>query len=578
MRLLSLEINKIFSIGHIELNLDKRGLVLVAGYSHDERNSNAVGKSSLINKSLIWGLYNKTPSGDQGDKVVNIHTDGKNAFVKVKFEGIDGGIYNLIRGRNPNSLLLEKNGTPIESRHSADTQELIVQALGKDYKTFVQTDFFGQGRSQSFFSLTPSEQKAIIEEILPFEMLDQWLENTKSRIKDLDQEILETTTETTIIESQLVTLEHTRSDLTRRSALWNTKHYQDTNLLKERINNISTHNQNIKNEISNLENKLKGYEKAKELISIGSALRGEIDELNRQMRIYEKEHCPACRTKISPEIRDEKLKILSEAVQQKSKEIGEKEQEWEIYKEFKFKLPGQEIEKIQAKIETLKEERKDISYFTSRLEEIEKEKNPFEDSIIGLVDSISAKEQIKLKLTDKRSSLTSTLNAVKVWESGFSKDLKNYLFEKACPYLSDRTNSYLRELGNPQLRVQFSTTKILTSGEKRNDLAIRVSSDTGGSHHSLLSGGEQGLLGFAIGLALSDLAQSQGQAYSNILVLDEPFTYLAKENAEKVVTFLTTKLSKRKESIFLISNDEDLKNLVPNIIRVEKRNGITSVV
>jgi DNA repair exonuclease SbcCD ATPase subunit len=55
-----------------------------------------------------------------------------------------------------------------------DTQRLIDQLLGADFKTFIQTAYFGQGRTIHYASLTPREQKAVLENILPMEDVDRW--------------------------------------------------------------------------------------------------------------------------------------------------------------------------------------------------------------------------------------------------------------------------------------------------------------------------------------------------------------------------------------------------------------------
>ena len=82
---------------------------------------------------------------------------------------------------------------------------------------------------------------------------------------------------------------------------------------------------------------------------------------------------------------------------------------------------------------------------------------------------------------------------------------------------------------------------------------------------------------FAIGLALSDLANSQVSGRSNVLILDEPFLGLDKRNASNIVEYLNSKLLEQRDSIFLISNEESLTNLVANRIRVVKERGITRV-
>ena len=54
MRLLSLTASNVFSLGEVEIDLEKQGLVLVSGKSLDEGGSNGAGKSNLANKAILW--------------------------------------------------------------------------------------------------------------------------------------------------------------------------------------------------------------------------------------------------------------------------------------------------------------------------------------------------------------------------------------------------------------------------------------------------------------------------------------------------------------------------------------------
>ena len=78
-----------------------------------------------------------------------------------------------------------------------------------------------------------------------------------------------------------------------------------------------------------------------------------------------------------------------------------------------------------------------------------------------------------------------------------------------------------------------------------------------------------------MGLALSDLAETQAEGSSELLILDEPFMALDPRNCENVVRFLTENLAKRKSTILLISNESELQELIPNTIKIIKRNGIS---
>ncbi len=180
MKLIRLRADKVFSLGRINESLENLGLTMVTGFSHDENSANGAGKSSFTRNALLWGLYGQIMGGARGDDVINRHTNGKDCYVEIDFRGVDEQVYELVRTKNPNGLKLTCEDKDLSCKLEKDTQQLINKALGRDFKSFIQTDFFGQGRKLSFFELIPSEQKEIIDDILPLEYLTEWEAESKT--------------------------------------------------------------------------------------------------------------------------------------------------------------------------------------------------------------------------------------------------------------------------------------------------------------------------------------------------------------------------------------------------------------
>jgi DNA repair exonuclease SbcCD ATPase subunit len=197
MQILRAKIQNIFSIGEIDINLASRGLTLVSGYSKDENDPNGSGKSSLAHKAITWGLWGETVIGAKADKVIK--AGEKKASVEIDFLGRDGTAWRVNRSRNPNKLRLRSihldTGEPIED-HSCklakETQEKINVCLGRDFQTWVQTDFFGQGRKLAFPELTPAARYKVLEEILPIEEISEWVAYTREQ-KNKMERLLENT-------------------------------------------------------------------------------------------------------------------------------------------------------------------------------------------------------------------------------------------------------------------------------------------------------------------------------------------------------------------------------------------------
>jgi DNA repair exonuclease SbcCD ATPase subunit len=207
-----------------------------------------------------------------------------------------------------------------------------------------------------------------------------------------------------------------------------------------------------------------------------------------------------------------------------------------------------------------------------------KEQNPF-TSILDLSKRNVLDKKIELDGYNKSLRLVQgELNKLEVWENAFGKDIKLMMFNQACPFLTEKVNEYFQHLNNNQLRLEFSTIKTLKSKkEQRAEFNVEVISNEKQIEFNSLSGGEQQIVNFAVGMALSNLA-TLSQEKSSILILDEPFVGLSPKNAENIIHFLNKKLrTENYSTILLISNEETLQSLIPNVISVEKLDGVTRI-
>jgi hypothetical protein len=214
---------------------------------------------------------------------------------------------------------------------------------------------------------------------------------------------------------------------------------------------------------------------------------------------------------------------------------------------------------------------------TQEAEERNERQNPFDATVNAYTEELKKEAEINRvhhKIIDREAKVRDHYH---FWNHAFGTDLKTLLFEKICPFLEDRTNQYLRELNNAQIKVSFSTTKTMKSGDTKDDFCVTAKTDTGSDVFELFSGAEKQLTSFAVGMALSDLAAMQVEGASKFMILDEPFLYQSPENCENIVTFLTTHKMGTGSTILLISNEENLANLIQNRVHVVKRNGVSSI-
>jgi DNA repair exonuclease SbcCD ATPase subunit len=219
-----------------------------------------------------------------------------------------------------------------------------------------------------------------------------------------------------------------------------------------------------------------------------------------------------------------------------------------------------------------------IKQIKTKLEDLAASTNPYVQTLAD-VDKTIAETQLGISTwQEKLVTIIEEEESIVLWEKAYAKDLRLLLYDRVCPFLAERANHHLQALNNSQITVNFSTTAQMKDSSIKEEFSSTALSSTGGGSYSLLSGGEQQMVDFSVGLALADLAATQVRSRSNLLILDEPFVGLDDRNSESIISYLKEELAKIKSTIFLVSNEETLKGLVPNRVHVEKENGISQVI
>ena len=597
MKLLSMKAHNVFSIGTVELDLNDRGLTLVTGWSYDDNNGNMAGKSSIASRAIIWGLYGKTVDGIKADDVINTSVPhAKHCGVTIHFQTDDLRLYRIMRQRKPNELSLAvlnhydpdtgDEWDELTQRNEKDTQELIDKLLGRDHKTFIQSDFFGQGRERSFLSLPGSEQRAVIEEILPLTSLDAWQTEAKKQIHNVENKIQELSANLRVSSALADSLKSQGDSFKAQFNAWNTDRTIQISSAQSKLNDIRRMSSGLDKEILLLMEALPSgisvedtlatqTREANKLSSTISTLQYACDEATKEIdrRLASPDTCLAC----GQSYPEDKLQLNATAIENtkavREQKLKEKNEcEVKLYNANATIAICHEVQAIQKKIGTKDQE----EMLVDKIEALKKATNPYEDIRVSNHTAwsleISKKELIGLKLATEHERL----EHLKFWNNAFGSDLKTLLFNQVCPFLEERANQYLKDLNNGQIKVRFSTVKEMKSGDTKDQFCVTASSDTGSQIFELFSGAEKQLTSFAVGMALSDLAGMQTEGASSFMILDEPFLYQSPENCENIVNFITHNLGD-KSTILLISNEDNLVNLIPNRVHVVKRKGVTSI-
>ena len=595
MKLLSLHAHNVFSIGTIDLDLKDRGLVLVTGWSEDDNNGNMAGKSSVANRAITWGMYGRTVDGIKADAVVNTSIpNAKHCGVTLVFEGIDGETYRIYRARKPTGLLLSQlTNTPdgiewidLSKRNEKDTQELIDKLLGRDHKTFIQSNFFGQGRETSFLALPGSEQKAVIEEILPLNSLDEWKEAAKEELDAANLKVNEAFTEQRVAtEKEGLARAHLDSIKTQ-STSWATNHAHELASVLSKVKEAKKLSSVIENDIKELRDSIPAGDvgviiqelsnKEKAFSSTVNSLGYRIDVLTSDIdkRKSRPDVCQSCQQPLSEEL----IQINDETIKEDTVKRDELIRQRSEQQAFQYNAAcdlaiAYEVQVLEAKLA----QKTQVPALTEKVLLLSGATNPFYNLIDRAVEALRTEQEKSRALRLKMTTLLTERDHYKFWADAYGTDLKTMVFNQVCPFLERKSNEFLRALGNGQIKVKFRTVKELKSGDSKDAFCVTASSSTGSTVFELFSGAEKQLTSFAVGMALSELASLQVQGASSFMILDEPFLYQSPENCERIITFVTNYLVGNKSTILLISNEDNLVNLVTNRVHVVKKKGVTSI-
>ncbi len=597
MKLLHLKAHNVFSVGTVEFNLKDRGLLLVTGWSYDENNGNMAGKSSVARNSIVWGLYGKTVDGVKADSVCNTSIkNAKHCGVWLRFEGVDGEEYRIYRSRKPNELVLSQKTydremrvvwQDLSKRLDRDTQELINKLLGRDHKTFIQSDFFGQGRERSFLSLPGSEQRAVIEEILPLTSLEQWRVTAKEMLKDADVRVENAKVEQRITTDRVDGVRNKLETLRGQQTAWANERSAEVSEILTRLNNIRGVSQNLNEALVVLRQGIPESMSAQEfldneqkevnaLTSLNTSAQYQIDTLTGEIdtRSARPDVCTLCHQSLPEDRIEENRQDIEGAKEKRGTLIRQKgENEAHLYNAQANIGIAKEALDIEKKLE----EKAEVTILTDLVASKKAQINPFDTTVKAYLTELEKETAINDNYRNVIAEEARVRDHYHFWHHAFGTDLKTLMFEKVCPFLEDKTNQYLSELNNPQIKVSFGIAKEMKSGKTKDEFCVTALTTTGSNVFELFSGAEQQLTSFAVGMALSDLAAMQVEGASKFMILDEPFLYQSPENCENIVNFIRTHKMGDGSTILLISNEENLASLIPNRIHIVKKNGVSSI-
>jgi DNA repair exonuclease SbcCD ATPase subunit len=638
MKLIGLEIHNFLSIGHAELDMDDKGLVLMTGENLDDPSaiSNGAGKSSVPD-AIYWCNYGETARGQSGDSVIN-SVAKKNC--KVVNHWLDGDLCYVITrtrkfdGKSQTTVMSQKDvKDPVVDMTKGtekETQLVINEIMGCSKEVFSASIYAGQDSMPDLPKMTDKELKTLIEEATGTERFSKGHVEALRLLKHADVLWKTAIAESHRLESKL----HAVKDEVRGVAI-EFKTFKEgaddkkVELLASRLefqtkckvllkSTKPTGISPVTERIAKLQDELDGIKERVALVDKMKldaaplledkkrqgykvvAIKEIIDNLSLAKDNAEEEMKKPCRSCGKPHDDSE----IEKWKEHQGELIKEKTAEWVLatkkYKDFRktHAIAEEAVLKEQAKVpssEKLHEELKGLAAEKNKLDNAKKEV----EMVVGILKKLDADiaavhlnpyksllTRGKHKLAEVRDDFSAAGLAVEEAEEVFEthqhvvdvfspSGVRAHILDSVTPYLNDKTAEYLSALSDSSIEATWSTLAETTKGELREKFNIEVSNVLGAKNYGSLSGGEKRKVRLATMLALQDLIATRAAKPISLFIGDEIDDALDGAGLERLMGIFERK-SKEKGTVLIISHN-DLTDWIDEVATVTKSGNVATI-
>lgn len=218
---------------------------------------------------------------------------------------------------------------------------------------------------------------------------------------------------------------------------------------------------------------------------------------------------------------------------------------------------------VHAERRRLETERDELSPLIATLEERE---------------SRYKRDMLELSLAEKRlDDLSKRLEVLREAEHAFGRDgIPSYLLETAIPQVEKRANELLSMMSGGSMSVSIATQRLTKTAGVKESLDIVVSDGSGAQRtFDTFSEGEAFRINFSLRVALAELVAQRSGLKLSMLVIDEP-EGLDESGRDALVEALAV-VTRQFDTIILVSHHSDLKDALPQSVRVSKAGAHSTV-
>jgi DNA repair exonuclease SbcCD ATPase subunit len=552
MRLLSVDIENILSIEKATIKFEESGLVLIEGWNYDAQRANGAGKSAILN-AIAFALYDKVPRKITATEILRRGSKTGSVCIRV---AAGNGEYSVCRSR-PKGVSFLRDGSPIDI-----TQQEWEGIIKLSYEQFLVSMYSAQGTESKFLSLNDSSKKDFLLKLLNLEDFHACKKLSDIKINGVELDIVALKNTLSGVTSKLEAYSETTSD----GYGGNIEELQES---IHALHNIKEPDLSKFKKVENdIEAKKRTFMKAR---TERSFYHTQYRNISSKVKPFDgSDICDSCGSKIDisqaqvhHELETDNIKIQMQDMKL-------------LIDECDIVLQGEKaVEDLHTKLkEKLSLESKEYNAATKRITELK-----------SLIREREAKKEIfakieVLKLQEaKLSSIIVSKNHIIEFYSTVASmcsptGAQAYILDSIIDSFNEHVSEYV------SLVWPNASYKLIAYREnKQGDITARFSDQLSmdGIDVSIgsLSGGECKALSLCADFAILDIMKSQFGLDLNPIILDEPFDGLDAVGKEIVIDLLD-KLSHDRQ-IVIIDHSSEVATRFNSVIRVEKRNGVSTV-
>ncbi len=606
MHIKSLSLKGFRTVGEIEVQFPKTGLILVEGDNRDNEAyaSNGAGKSSLW-EGLQWIIDGTNFRGTNAAKLVNPKL--KRMCGELVIE-VDNKEYHVVRSRKDKKYktgvqLFEKSEEkPLTLASVPQTNKLIVEKLKYAPEIFQNCILVGQGMPHKFVDMAPKDRRNLVEAFVGSLVYDKAYDLAFSELREKRTTVSTHTAALESLKSREASLERALAEeVERRSSA---KKESELKIMEyeQNIDSWTVEKETKEKEVAEFSNIILGLDTVidnmivvhrnirAELVPIQakkSELFGSLNVWNKHVKDKETlsgKECPTCGKDVEGDYVEEWLKdtkaqimvaekefqalqVQLEEVELREADVGTRLGELTKNRNANSSDHGyaqQHINQLEHKISDAVRNKDKLA---SRIKEDESGAASYRSQIEVVSEQIvEADKELQVELQE--------VDLLNFWRIGFPK-IKSQCFMDVLDYLNDRLNTYMEFLTGGEMQASL----ICDPDKGINDLEVAISSSAG--TYSDASGGEKRRIDVAMAFALADFAMHSSGFRTNLRIYDEVLDSLDKVGCQRVLSLLRDRAAEDNLCIFVVTQNDDIRHVgsdyFTDVWTVVKEEGVSSL-